>query len=379
MSAATPKNRQSSRSHRPRASAVFAAAFIAGAAAAVGVNRVLDVHIAQSRPKVESEPIFVALRGLPQGSPVTVWDVALRDWPKAMLPATAMRPQDSFEGTVLKHPLREGQPLLSVQLVKVAGDDAGRLAADAAPIAAPKAAIPAASPPAGEGPQPDLWAPAEQPTAAQPPVEQAAPAVATASEPVTTDAVPTTTEATAAEPVVPAVTVASAPISADVEPAAPVQPAPSQASRYLVVPERIALQADRSFVPPGAGVRAIQPPAIEETVQPVVQKPVEIQQTQIRPGRTASSKRQPQRAAANPGQKTPAKGPDQSSFGSMFPNLSAGVNAVGEQLEIIKRERSQQDAAAAKSGEAQRQRSQQQQQSREPAPRSALLPFFRGQ
>ena len=75
---------------------------------------------------------------------------------------------------------------------------------------------------------------------------------------------------------------------------------------------------------------------------------------------------------------------DQSSFGSMFPNLSAGVNAVGEQLEIIKRERTQQDAAAAKSGEAQRQRSQQQQQqpqqqSREPAPRSALLPFFRGQ
>jgi len=65
--------------HRPRALTVFGAAFVAGAAAAFGVNRVLDVHLAQAKPQVESEPIFVALRSLPQGAPVTVWDVALRD------------------------------------------------------------------------------------------------------------------------------------------------------------------------------------------------------------------------------------------------------------------------------------------------------------
>ena len=41
----------------------------------------LDVRLAQAKPKVESEPIFVALRSLPQGAAVTVWDVALRDWP----------------------------------------------------------------------------------------------------------------------------------------------------------------------------------------------------------------------------------------------------------------------------------------------------------
>jgi len=76
----------------------------------------LDVRLAQSKPRVESEAIFVALRSLPQGSPVTVWDVALRDWPKAMLPATALRASDTFSGHVLKHPLREGQPLLSIQL-----------------------------------------------------------------------------------------------------------------------------------------------------------------------------------------------------------------------------------------------------------------------
>jgi len=67
---------------------VFASAFVAGAAAAVGVNGLLDVWRAQAKPVVESEPIFVALRSLQQGSPVTVWDVGLRKWPKAMLPAT---------------------------------------------------------------------------------------------------------------------------------------------------------------------------------------------------------------------------------------------------------------------------------------------------
>ena len=47
--------------HKPKALTVFAAAFVAGAAAAVGLNRALDVHIAQSKPHVESESIFVAL------------------------------------------------------------------------------------------------------------------------------------------------------------------------------------------------------------------------------------------------------------------------------------------------------------------------------
>jgi len=77
---------------------------------------------------VESEPIFVALRGLPQGAQVTVWDVGLRDWPKAMVPGTAMRPNDSLEGLIVRHPLREGQPVLSVQLGRAVTGDGGQLA-----------------------------------------------------------------------------------------------------------------------------------------------------------------------------------------------------------------------------------------------------------
>ena len=113
-----PHDRSASRSHRPKPLTVFAAAFVAGAAAAVGLNRAVDIHLAQSKPQVECEPIFVALRTLPQGSPVTIWDVALRDWPKAMMPTTALRADARFDGMLLKHPVREGQPILSVQLVQ---------------------------------------------------------------------------------------------------------------------------------------------------------------------------------------------------------------------------------------------------------------------
>lgn len=102
--------------NRPRPLTILAAAFLAGGAAAVGLNYFLDAHLAQRKPVVESEPIFIAMRSLPAGAPVTVWDVALRNWPKAMLPTTAMRVEDSFEGMQLKMALREGQPLLSVQL-----------------------------------------------------------------------------------------------------------------------------------------------------------------------------------------------------------------------------------------------------------------------
>jgi len=65
---------------------------------------------------VESEPIFVALRSLPGGSAVTVWDVALKPWPRAMVPATAIRSIESYDGLTARQPLREGLPLLAAQL-----------------------------------------------------------------------------------------------------------------------------------------------------------------------------------------------------------------------------------------------------------------------
>ena len=144
MSAETQSRPQKPRSYRPRASTVFLAAFIAGAAAAIGVNRVLDVHLAQRQPRVESEPIFVALRSLPPGSPVTVWDVALRDWPKAMLPAAAMRPHDLRWRSGGETPLETGEyeelrrlrerPLASLRSWPAAAGSRSRSPRPAAPL-----------------------------------------------------------------------------------------------------------------------------------------------------------------------------------------------------------------------------------------------------
>ena len=226
----------SARSHRPRAYTVFGAAFVAGAAAAFGVNNVLDAHLARSRPQVESESILVAIRSLPAGAPVTVWDVALKDWPKAMVPAAAMRVTDDLENLVARHPLREGQPVLAVQLVRAEAADGAAVK----PVEVVSTALQAAAP------ERDLWDPgqpvkpprdaiAARPTARTEPVRDgaarsepgpAAPAVSATPAPPVAIAPPTAGSAASVDPAdaapvtPPASTTAAAPA---VQSAAPVE------------------------------------------------------------------------------------------------------------------------------------------------------------
>ena len=174
------------KAHRPQAYTVFGAAIVAGAAAAFGLNSALDSHLSQAKPQVESESILVALRPLPAGSLVTVWDVGLRDWPKAMVPSTAMRVTDDLDNLVVRHPLREGQPILAIQLGRV--DTGGE--ASARPLAV--AALPAPS--VGESER-DLWATPS--TAPAPPLTSVAVPQATTVTTVST----TFATATAALPV----------------------------------------------------------------------------------------------------------------------------------------------------------------------------------
>jgi len=348
MSAPRSDRRPAARSQRPKATTVFAAAFLAGAAAAVGLNRTLDVHLAQRQPRVESEPIFVALRSLPQGAPLTVWDVALRDWPKAMLPAAALRPRDSFDGMVLKHPVREGQPILSVQLAKVSPPQVDSHVAES--TAAPATT----APPSGAAPaeQTDLWAPAEvsapaiQPAADVPhtaAAEVIADTDAVATSEVPGDDVPTdpvTIEDVVPEPVMVAATTATdidtviAPVANDVDSSG--APTREMVMRYLVVPERIALEADRSFVPPLEQQRDEAAGSVAQT--PSVQQSSPTSQPQVQEGRTtrpsartsSNRDRQPQRPPRSAaGLSTPVKEQEKQSFlRSMMPSLSLGMGAV---------------------------------------------------
>jgi len=178
------------KAHRPQAYTVFGAAIVAGAAAAFGLNSALDSHLAQALPQVESESILVALRSLPAGAPVTVWDVGLRDWPKAMVPSTVMRVTDDLDNLVVRHPLREGQPILAVQLGRV--DTAGEAIARPLAVAAPLA-------PSVRESERDLWA--------TPSTAPAPPMSSVAVPPLTTVTTVSTTFATAAVPVPAAATV----------------------------------------------------------------------------------------------------------------------------------------------------------------------------
>ena len=273
------------RSHRPRAITVFAAAFVAGAAAAVGVNRALDVRLAQSKPRVESEAIFVALRSLPQGAPVTVWDVALRDWPKAMMPASALRASDTFSGHVLKHPLREGQPLLSIQLAPTG--QGAQPAAEPTTFPPPAAYTNASTPvvPRAEG---DLWSPAE-PVAAQatPSTQQPAPQAVSpvAVQPV--EASPPTASiaiAPAIEPslaAAPAATPTQLPAQDTVspqEPSAPAETAPVESTAAVAAADGPAMAGDTTeptdTIEPTAAADVAPPPAPLAVAPPTPAAPV---------------------------------------------------------------------------------------------------------
>lgn len=437
MHSASASRADQPRRHRPSRVTVFTTAFVAGAAVAFGVNRMLDVHLAQTRPQVECEPIFVALHSLPQGAPITVWDVALKDWPRAMLPTSALRARDTFEGMVLRHPLREGQPLLSVQLVPAEGPDGSASLPVEQSFTTPLPATQAAA-----APEADLWAPAAPaaPTvaaAATPrasrtdvdatPVRTVAPQAAPATEAADTFIAPqpaseptaaavadtarvdppasgTTTEegtepvireatpapeptlAAAPEPVAdqqpelaqPELLAATGPLYAPVPasppsdldgplagvgglpatgtprqpetgasvlkpgtsdtPAATASQSPPQAAgRYLVVPERIALQADASFAPPPA---AQQPAATQRPQQApaakTATKPVN------RPGTTngqRSGTKRPQQTQPGQANGRRANGKQETGsqaaaatnrpLGGMFPNLTAGLEALG--------------------------------------------------
>jgi len=432
--------------HRPRQTTVFVAAFVAGAAAAVGVNRALDVHLAQSKPQVECEPIFVALRSLPQGVPVTIWDVALRDWPKAMLPTSALRVTDSFAGCVLKYPLREGQPLLAVQLLAPPpvpvqvdppqGEHKETIVEEAFVVPQPAAeavvAVPQAIPPPPpatiDAAGPDV-AVATTETAANGDEATLAPRPEAASESSTDDVAETdptsdptsdvTTDLTADlapadgdaraanpfdDPPPPQPPVAGQPTPAtpkadigssdasEPTPASPVAGSPSAGDagvatfdmpsrlpvdaakipsvvahgtataapaderagsgpnvRYLVVPERIAQQADTSFTTPVApearptgvapGPSASAPPAARSQRSAAApasrqnQAPQARQARQPQPARKQSTSSRPQRQRPQPQPVAkPAQGEQQANpraWGGMFPNVSAGLDALG--------------------------------------------------
>jgi len=358
---------------------VFVAAFLAGGTAAVGVNRFIDVTRTRAKATVECEPIFVALRDLPAGNPVTVWDVRLREWPKAMVPQAAIRP-GSFdgivwpEGHVARLSLREGQPVLRSHLQASVVDVPPAVPQSVAvlqPTAVPQP-VAVAVPVAIAEPVPAVELPtvavAEPVAVAQPPVaaktEEAEPAAATPALADTTPvAAPTAVaevEASdAASPTPSEQTVATA-VTGEGWPSTAETAAGSEAAmRFLVVPERIAIMADeltspRKPQPPSTPVASVatQPKPIDQPRQPApaakaVTKPP-LPKAKY-PDQAPSPKPRPKAGTPSPTPRVTVE-PDAESqladeaareptLKTVFPNMAAGLEKIESEMSRFRRER----------------------------------------
>jgi hypothetical protein len=145
-----------------------------------------------------------------------------------------------------------------------------------------------------------------------------------------------------AEPVVAEPVVVATPAATDIDlagtpvvTAAESEPAPTRepTMRYLVVPERIALEADRSFVPSPEDPSTVAVPETTAAASPKQSSVAPVQTGRLpRPtDRTSSSRdRQPQRPPRSAASHaTPAKPAEKTSLlRSMIPNLSLGMGAA---------------------------------------------------
>ncbi len=380
MSQAAPN-----KSLRPRMVTVFVAAFLAGGTAAVAVNRFIDVTRTRAKATVECEPIFVAIRDLPAGNPVTVWDVKLRDWPKAMVPQAALRP-DSFEGIawpeghVARLSLREGQPVLRSHLQATVAE---------LPPAVQQPVVVAAQPAVDEEPV----AISEPEPVMEPAADVIARAAAIPEPAVTEEAEPVTESPTVSPPVADAAPIADATtvaeVSEDVETSVAADPTPSEsvtgegwpstaetvagseaAMRFLVVPERIAIMADeltspRKPQPPSTPVASVAtqpkqpatstkpapatkpaPPAKPVTKQTVTKQPLPRAKY---PDQAPSTKPRPKAATTSPTPRVTVE-PDAESqladdaartpmLKSVFPNMAAGLEKIESEMTRFRRDR----------------------------------------
>jgi pilus assembly protein CpaB len=87
-----------------------------GGSAALGVNRYVTTGSGAASPKGDAIPVVVAVENISRGASITAKLVALRDYPKGMLPPGALtRLDDALERAVFV-PLIKGEPVLDGKL-----------------------------------------------------------------------------------------------------------------------------------------------------------------------------------------------------------------------------------------------------------------------
>ncbi|BBO32960.1 hypothetical protein PLANPX_2572 [Lacipirellula parvula] len=100
---------------RPKSLILLALALGCGLVASIGISQVLD---GSNRPAaVETAPIYVALKNVNVGDPLTEKMVALEEWPKDKVPLGAISKWEELEDRRPRSNIYQGEPLLDNKLL----------------------------------------------------------------------------------------------------------------------------------------------------------------------------------------------------------------------------------------------------------------------
>lgn len=100
---------------RPKSFILLALALGCGLIASIGISQVLD---GSNRPAaVETAPIYVALKNVNVGDPITEKMVALEEWPKDKVPIGAVTKWEDLEDRRPRANIYQGEPLLDNKLL----------------------------------------------------------------------------------------------------------------------------------------------------------------------------------------------------------------------------------------------------------------------
>jgi pilus assembly protein CpaB len=100
---------------RPKSLILLALALGCGLVASIGISQVLDGN---NRPTaVETAPIYVALRNINVGDPMTESMVALEEWPKDKVPVGSLVKWEELEGRRPRTNIYQGEPILDGKLL----------------------------------------------------------------------------------------------------------------------------------------------------------------------------------------------------------------------------------------------------------------------
>jgi pilus assembly protein CpaB len=100
---------------RPKSLILLALALGCGLVASIGISQVLDTS---NRPTaVETAPIYVALKNINVGDPLTEEMVALEEWPKDKVPVGSVTTWEGLEGRRPRTNIYQGEPILDGKLL----------------------------------------------------------------------------------------------------------------------------------------------------------------------------------------------------------------------------------------------------------------------